>query len=482
MTRPDRVPALEPRLATPPQHYLRRLTQVAVMVGLGLAAGLASARLEWKIVVGVALGLVVTAAALVQPVAGCVFLVVALPLLGLFPPDFAGVKAVNPLNLMLMVAVVSWIGNCVLTRMPVFRRSALNLPLLSFIALLIGSLVVTVHNVPADHMDSVLDNLKACVTCFLLFFIVAGVLRTDRSRRAVMDTVFIMVIFSASRGLMEYMLDLAKGASADRIRLGGFLGQANEFGGFLAMYAPVILVHGVADPRKRWRTFYFAGAAATILALLFTQSRGGIIGLGIALVVLGLFRERRLLAVLLAAALLAPIWLPSSVTQRFSGTKVVDQAGEERLDDSSLARLEVWEGGLQLYRESPVFGHGFGSFYYALLGSGYEGKVLAPHSTYIRTVAENGTVGLAALLWLLGTCLWVTARRGRGWRPGAEDLLRSGMFGSVLAVFAVNIFGTRFYNIQEAGYFWILLGVLASYGWRDTRAHSAPATPAAADA
>ncbi len=84
----------------------------------------------------------------------------------------------------------------------------------------------------------------------------------------------------------------------------------------------------------------------------------------------------------------------------------------ERYSEPSMsvrARLMMAETSLRLFSTAPVFGIGIHQFYAASPGaldpefpalSGYSRE--NAHNNFLQVLAEQGVVGLAALLWWLG--------------------------------------------------------------------------------
>lgn len=458
--------------APAPQLNLGPAFGMLVLAGLGVLAGWASFHFEWKVVLGIVLGLYVTAQTAVKPIAGLVFMIIALPFVDLFPPTLLGIPGLNALNLILLVVGVFGLGNALLRRQPMLPRNPVTGALLGYCVLMLLAFLVTLQN-PPSWMDVVVNDLKASMTSFAPFFLAATIVRTEKQRKIVLYTVMVMVIFVAARSLVDYGIDLAQGAPPERIRIGGLIGQANDFGGYMAINIPVILLMALGERRAFWRPFLIAGGAASVMAMLFSQSRGGILACGLAITALGMLRERKLLLAFILAIALSPLWVPSVVMNRFEETRQVDETtGEEQFDRSSQVRLDIWQGGVDLFESSPIFGHGWATFTAALGQSQFEGQVRSPHSTYVRTLAETGLVGALGLLWLLGTLLGFGMRRPPYLTP-FDQQLTNGLFGAALAVIVVNIFGTRFYNIEEMGYFWVLTGLVATCAW-NARGSGAP--------
>jgi O-antigen ligase len=117
-------------------------------------------------------------------------------------------------------------------------------------------------------------------------------------------------------------------------------------------------------------------------------------------------RERLALA-LVVLACFAAVASTSVVRERFGaiGTDV-QKMGEGNLDTSTGLRIDLWRASVLLYERHPLLGVGRGSLESALANLANNGE--APraivnrrgHSDFFSTLAEMGTVGVAALLLL----------------------------------------------------------------------------------
>lgn len=177
-----------------------------------------------------------------------------------------------------------------------------------------------------------------------------------------------------------------------------------------------------------------------------TQSRGGLIGLAVGLLVLLRSRFRGWKsAVLILAALPALLLL-------FAGRQTDLSLSDP--EDSGLGRLQLWEEGLDLFRQSPVLGIGMGQYAEEV------GQVA--HNSFVHCYVElgfgGGTLFLSAfLLALLGL-----RRLGRQPLPALDPdwpRLRSYVLAIVAAYAAGILMLSRSYVVPT----YAVLGLATSY-------------------
>lgn len=191
-----------------------------------------------------------------------------------------------------------------------------------------------------------------------------------------------------------------------------------------------------------------------LLALLRTQSRGGILALGAGLavffaVVLLKLRSRQSLAVAIASALLVAglgLVAGGKTLQRIAGTGSV-------ADDSASARAEVWRNAAAMWRDAPLFGHGLGAFesifpmYQQLTME--EVRVKHPESSVLQWLDELGLAPtLFAGLLLLAFAL---PHVGSLFERRSSFLVRAACFGGTAVLFAHAIFDVPAHRWGTAG-------------------------------
>ncbi|MBI3302970.1 MAG: O-antigen ligase family protein [Deltaproteobacteria bacterium] len=266
-----------------------------------------------------------------------------------------------------------------------------------------------------------------------------------------------------------------------KVRIVGLIGQANELGAFLAMYAPLALVAALFLTTGLVRYALFGCLVFGAWALLFTQSRAALLALPVGVLTVLFVCGRGgmgLVGVLLVALMWAfPEFLPENATARFETIYVEDGPGTaEQLEPSAAARIEIWKGTLSMASAHPL-GVGFAQFHYVIPQYAQIDKKYATdaHNFYLLIWGEFGLAGLLvllALIWRLLANVWTVASQA------ADEFLRAlgqGICATMLATLVVNFFGSRLMDIQVSTYLWVLSATLARAcdTLRDTK--SAPA-------
>jgi tetratricopeptide (TPR) repeat protein len=182
----------------------------------------------------------------------------------------------------------------------------------------------------------------------------------------------------------------------------GPFAHPNSYAGFLVLWVPGLLGAVVVFWREKtsqWRTIAAAVCALLGLAALWlTHSRGALLGLVVAGMVLGLFLYRRwlrahavvsLIGLVLVAGLGFGVWRGGLLTR-----------GVGKSNNTVAQRLEYWRTTWQMIREHPWLGVGpgnFGEHYTRFMPAQAEEKIKDPHNFALEMWSNCGVFGLAAL-------------------------------------------------------------------------------------
>jgi putative inorganic carbon (HCO3(-)) transporter len=230
------------------------------------------------------------------------------------------------------------------------------------------------------------------------------------------------------------------------------VGNPNDFAAMATLFVPMAFFLALAR-RPYWERLFFGGCLVlTLGGITVSASRGGFLGLAIALLYMILNSKRRLRNLALAGVLLVPMALaPISPLHRLLHPSSSDQA-------STQDRKEAWMSGLRMIRAHPFLGVGLGNF--KNMSGDYGGpdlntKELA-HNTYIEIAAEMGVPGLFAFLGILYFSFRTlqrirpsTRRSGLALLHQAALGMQAGLLGCSVAIF--------FSSLEYIKPFWLVV-------------------------
>lgn len=293
-------------------------------------------------------------------------------------------------------------------------------------------------------------------------------IRTERQVLRLACAVVVAGVAEALLGCVQYVLASGLlGPGGANVRVFGTFDQPNPFGGYLNLALPFALAFALfgRDVRLRW---VMGGASALLLfAEYLSGSRGALLGLAAALLVLvslGWRIERRVgqaLAVLVPVVALA--WFTRLIPARFEDKllaqfRVNDVSLNAQLNDanfSTIERLAHWVAGLRMFRAHPLLGVGAGNYdaaYARYKVPGWDESLTHAHNYYINAAAETGALGLLALLAVTAAALWVVwrATHASDWR-GAQPLAAlAGVNTRAIAIgCAAVVVGLSIHNLTD---------------------------------
>jgi hypothetical protein len=256
-----------------------------------------------------------------------------------------------------------------------------------------------------------------------------------------------VVNYPEGPGVLRYLND-------DPSRLQRAVGTSidpNSFGGMLAAMTALILPQALSRKPLISRRWTIVMSSVMVLALLATVSRGSMLGLAAALGVIGLFRDRRMLALamvagfgLIAVAQVLP-WTSAYVDHFSDGLRMEDRA--------SVMRLGEYKDAFTLIQRYPALGVGFGSPSNVDLYRGVS-------SLYLIIAETMGLLGLGAFLLLMaGACLHILL----GWHRAPPDGMRAVLLGCIAAIAAAmtsGLFDHYFFTYPHAfALLWLIVGL-----------------------
>jgi len=220
---------------------------------------------------------------------------------------------------------------------------------------------------------------------------------------------------------------------------GGVSGDPNYFALAAVLCVPTCVLWVVNKHHSRMERLYCAACLVPIcLGFAISGSRGGLLGMGAAMVVLMLRMRRKLIGGVVVAVMLTSVTLPPDSPLR----RLIHPTESDK--ESSDARLLLWRPGLKMFVEHPIVGIGFANIPDELTRQGAPNFV-ALHNTYVECAAALGIGGLTAFLGLLGAAAYALGKVSRQIRrAGAETLadaaagLQSGIVGYSACAFFLS--------------------------------------------
>ncbi len=320
---------------------------------------------------------------------------------------------------------------------------------------------------------------------FIYFAAVLAFTDTPHRLRILVRTITIFGFFLAIFGLTQSF------TSPNKVYWVRELAQSSAFGPFinrhhfagymeLTIALPLGLIFaGSVETEKRFIYLFAAGLMA--VALVMTNSRGGIISLVaevLFLAAVGGFRKRRhkrteakpgvissasvrtVLALVLIVVVLAGVVLlgGEGALSRFVGTV--------NTDDPTTGRTHFWSVTIDIIKAHPILGTGLGAF--GLVYTHYDSRnglfrLEQAHNDYLQILSDGGIIGAALALFFV----IILFRQAFARRESRDDFRRGVCIGALAGCFAVlvhSFFDFTLHTTSNALLFLILAALATMNG------------------
>ncbi len=370
-----------------------------------------------------------------------------------------GAQILNNLNLFLIVLGFIFISQ----RQEKFENPKFHKPLLLFLLVWTFSFIYTLFTSNEFLMVEAMREFKRLITLVIGYFVIV---RCLEKKENIWFLFYVFLLSVVLVGLHTWRNGVLAGPNfSDFKRSSGPFGQGFEgsdiAGGFLATFMPFLFSFFIFTKNKIFMAGAGIGFIIALCGLLTTYSRGSFIALGIGIIAIGLvalpyllkhskFTATMVIVFFIIIGLSWQVWMPQSIVNRFEKTVVrSDYPGEETLDSSSQGRVELWQEGIDLFWENPLFGQGFKKPQLII------GK--DTHNSFILIGTEMGILGLLFFFLFLGNVL----KEAIVVANSEFAAIGFGFVGCIFSFLVVNMFYSNFFRDTVVGSFWIILGILA---------------------
>jgi O-antigen ligase len=346
-----------------------------------------------------------------------------------------------------------------------------ELPGVAFVATFLAGWALASSLWARDAGHAAGEGLRLLLDVLLIFVVFAAVQRARDARLVVWGYL--------AGGIAAALLGLATPSEDFGSRLAGGLGEPNFLAATLipAFVFSVFALGWTSRAAHRWLA---AGCALVfLLAILLTQSRGGLVALAVTFAVALLFAGPVRRYWLGLAALAVPVGLAYYVALASPEAlqRVLNPGG-------GTGRADLWSVASDVASDHPVLGVGAGNF--PLVAPEYSTAPInlpsahlvvdtpkVAHNTYLGVLADLGLVGLIAFVAVVLGALLLARRSALAFARLGQielELLSRAVFVGLVGMLAAFVFLSGEYEKQ----LWLLLGLaVALHGLARRRAREA---------
>ncbi|HXD74773.1 MAG TPA: O-antigen ligase family protein [Vicinamibacterales bacterium] len=345
-------------------------------------------------------------------------------------------------------------------RMPTFRITPETTGLLLLGVAIIGTAPFSIW--PGGAIEVFTDNYLKIMIVFVLMM---NTLTTTKRLERLTWLILLCIGYIAFLSVSNYArgVNLVEGGRLAG-PVSGIFGNPNDLALNMVTFMPLAMVVAMSPRNSMTKRGTAALIAAMMLAtIVFTKSRGGMLGAVTAIAALSLMGgavRRGFGTMTVIAVLVAVPFMPSSFWDRMSSI-VDEQQDAKEFTGSREARQNVMGDAVEIFIDNPITGVGAGQFKNYNPPERKE-KWLETHNVLLQVATETGIVGLLAFCFLVMRAFTAAFRtrktvRDRSWlsmmtRSNREDDARSlgehtlGMTAGLAGWFVCALFASVAYN------------------------------------
>jgi len=239
----------------------------------------------------------------------------------------------------------------------------------------------------------------------------------------------------------------------------------------------------IFGPKGRWLAIAMALSCATISAVYLPGRSGHMVLLALSALIVfqALPKRMRWLALFVPFLVGVLLWFGApNFKQRLLSvyTEVVSFSQQANAASSSGLRLQYWKSSLQSYAESPILGHGAGSWNSEFLNqlAKHPNPTVEPnhsshnpHHLFLLWAVEGGTIGLLCLIF---TLIYVV--KNSSYLPRQDTW---SLYALLLSLLVSSMFNSTIYGIGNGDFFCVGIGILLSLAASKRHDRSATSLP-----
>lgn len=307
------------------------------------------------------------------------------------------IPALDPLHLALVSSGLA-AGLMAIRRLgraePLYFDGVRGVALLGFSGLAFASVAWSMN--PEATRSTGLELLKLTA----IYLTIINVVTTGR-RLVVLCGAAVLASIVTSIGTIDWYytgVDLVEGY---RARWVGVFADPNHMAMNLGLVVPLAVAF-LARRESGWvlRALCAVAAALAVMSIVLSHSRGGFIGLSVAMGVWAIREKRRIQAVVVGVVLVVGlvVFAPESFWQR---NETVTSFHE---DASAMGRIHAWQVTSRISLDRPLLGVGAGAFRFAwpLYAPPEATTAFVAHNIFLDVIGELGFVGLLLFLVFAG--------------------------------------------------------------------------------
>jgi O-antigen ligase len=192
---------------------------------------------------------------------------------------------------------------------------------------------------------------------------------------------------------------------------------SNSRGGIIASFCQLLFIAVLVDPLR-----------------LLTKGRAGKTSRGFQNFAGGIVVRAFLIVILIGLFIYGVGWIGGEPVVTNFELAATDFSQQEMQNNTNTSRKEIWFATLQMIKEHPVVGVGFGGYWIGITRYHHASGEITPqqaHNDYLELMASGGLFGCALAVWFL----LVFVRSARRRLGSSQSLYRAACLGALTGIF-----------------------------------------------
>lgn len=330
------------------------------------------------------------------------------------------------------IAVAMLIG-CILQKEKIFVKAKENTIMIFLLIIFILSAVFAIY--PSLSVPKLLEIGK-----IILVAILTSMLTNSKKRFRILAWIIALSFgFIAVKGALRGIFfgwRLVGPANS-------MITDNNDLALALNMTLPFFVYLGISETKKIYKWLFYLCLPLTIIAIIYTFSRGGFLGLCVVLFLLAAKAKRKFFGfAFITIGLIAFMQLaPQGYKERMQTIKTYEQ------DESAMGRIYAWQATLAMAKDRPLTGVGIGKENFLLAFPQYHWFTpRVAHNSYFQILADAGFIALGLFLLLLYFAIMklrklrkITSKNNNlAWATNYSHMLEVGLIGYMVSGFFLS--------------------------------------------
>ncbi len=344
-------------------------------------------------------------------------------------------------------------------------KRSLKLSVLDFVVLLFSLFMLFGGVFSVTPSKSIMSS---CVfICFISFyFIIVNLVRTTELSYKLLSCSLFSCTICSLYGIYQNFFSAPDTTWTDEdmfseieTRVVSTFENPNVFGEYLIMLIPVALALLITSKRLFNKASYFACFGVSLLALVYTWSRGAWLGCIASMIIFMVIISKRAISFYLLGIFALPVaipMLPNSILDRFSSIG-------NMTDSSTSYRVFIWEASVKMIKDFLFTGIGIGTSAFQTVYSEYAlaGIETAPHShnLYLQVLVETGIFGFltfVSVVLLFLTKVFSFLKKNNSLN---KKIIIGSLTCGIIAFLVQGFTDYVWYNYRVFGMFWIIVAM-----------------------